>query len=134
MKRFFVTFVVILSLFFLVGCNRISIYSDENAVLKFQGKMLGDNTELTQILTREETTIAREYLSSAEYTPGQGGCPFDKDISISFGDQIFAIGYDDCPSVYWINSDKCYTVSTEGRNYIVSLFEKYVGYFPFPKT
>ena len=56
------------------------------------------------------------------------------EIAAEYPDQIFAIGYDDCPSVYWINSDKYYTVSTEGRNYIVSLFEKYVGYFPFPKT
>lgn len=130
MKRISAALLIIIFLFPFAGCSRISIDYDGNATLKFCRKRKDDNTELTQILTEEETRNVKAYLSSAEYTPGEGGCPFDEDISITFGDQVFAIAYDDCPGVWLLDSDKYYTMSEEGRNYIVSLFEKYVGYFP----
>ena len=132
MKRFSATLLIILFLFSMGGCNRISINYDGNATLKFCGVCKDDKTKLTQILTEEETRIAKAYLSSAEYTPGVGGCPFNKNISITFGDQVFAIAYDGCPIIWILDSDKYYTMSEEGRTYIVSLFEKYVGYFPCP--
>ena len=132
MKRILAVLLLVTSLFALAGCNRISITYKGNAVLKFCGKWKGDNTDITQILTKEETNKVKAYLRSARYTPGQGGCPFDEDISITFGDKVFCIAYDDCPGVWIFGSDKYYSVSEEGHTYIVSLFEKYVGYFPFP--
>jgi hypothetical protein len=132
MKRFFAALLIAISLFSLAGCNHISINYDGNATLNFSGKAKDDNTELTQILTEEESLKVKTYLSNAKYTPGQGGCPFDESISITFGNQIFAIAYDDCPGVWLPGTDKYYKISEEGRNYIVSLFEKYVGYFPYP--
>ena len=132
MKRIFACLLILVTLFSLVGCNRISIRYEGNATLNFCGKWIYDDTRLTQVLTEEETKNAKKYLSEAKYSPGVGGCPFDEDVSIVFGDQVFAIAYDDCPCVYLVGSDKYYTMSEEGRNYIVSLYEKYVGYFPFP--
>ena len=133
MKRLFAVLLILISLLCLGGCNRISIDYDGNATLKFRGKWVGDNTKLTQTLTREETRKVMTYLSFAKYCPGEAGCPFDEDISITFGDQVIAISYDDCPTVWLAGSDQYYEVSQEARDYIVSLFQKYVGYFPFPK-
>ena len=129
MKRVFAALLVLISLFSLIGCSKISIDYDGNATLKFCGKREGDSTELTKTLTEEETYTVKTFLSSAEHSSGVG-CPFDENISITFGDQVFAIAYDDCPSIWLVGSDKYYTLSKEGTAYIVSLFEEYVGYFP----
>lgn len=132
MKRILAVLLFVTALFVLTGCNHIFIDYEGDAVLKYCGKWEGDNTDITQVLTKEETNKVKTYLCSATYTPGQGGCPFDENISITFGDQVFCIAYDDCPGVWILGSDKYYSVSEQGRAYIVSLFEKYVGYFPFP--
>lgn len=130
MKRFFAALLILISLFSFAGCNRISIDDDGNATLKFHGTAKDDRTELTQILTEEETRKVNAYLSAAEYIPAGAGCPFDENISITFGKQVFAIAYDDCHSVWLVGSDRYYAVSDEGGKYIRSLFKKYVGYFP----
>ena len=132
MKRFAVTLLLLLFLLAFAGCNRITINYKGNATLNFSGNSLGDTTDLTQILTEEETEKVEAYLSSAEYVPGGVACPFDSETSITFGEQIFAISTDDCPTVLLVGSNQYYRMSEEGRNYIVSLFEKYVGYFPYP--
>lgn len=108
----------------LSGCSRISIPSNSNGALKASG--------FTQILSQEESIKVKKYLTKARCASGIPGCPFDKNISIAFDEQVFAIAYDDCPSVWLAGSEDYYRISEEGRSYIVSLFEKYVGYFPYP--
>ena len=130
MKRLVASFLTALILVSMAGCHRITIHDNGNATLKYSGKWMGDTTEVTQILTEEETRNVKAYLTSATYTPGQGGCPFDEDISITFGDQVFCIAYDGCAGVR-LGTDKYFQISEEGRQYIVSLFVKYVDYFPY---
>ena len=132
MKKFCAVLLFMVFLFSMAGCNRISIGKDESATLRFRGIVTGDTTKLTQVLTQEEASKVREYLKSARLDGGIGGCPYDKDISIAFGDQVFAIATDSCNTVWLVGSDKYYVVPQEGFDYIKSLFVKYVGYFPAP--
>ncbi|MBO5323072.1 MAG: hypothetical protein J6A88_03095 [Oscillospiraceae bacterium] len=129
MRRFFAGLLLLTVLFSLVGCNALVIHYDGNAVLKFQGTQTGDNTKITQTLTEEETNKVKTYLTAAKYSPGTGGCPFHENISITFDDQVFAVAYDGCYCIWLVGSDKYYTLSKEGYDYIISLFEKYVGKF-----
>ena len=129
MKRFFVGLVLILFLFSLVGCSPIMITTNDNAVLKYDNSWKRGHINLTQTLTAEETRVVKDYLTSAEYTPGAGGCPFSEKASITFGDQIFAFSQDGCHGIWIIGTDRYYSLSDEGYNYIVSLFEKYAGEF-----
>ena len=131
MKRFFALLLIPVTLLALTGCNRISIRDDGNAVLRYSDIGFGDTGEFSQTLTEEETRNVKEYLTSAEYSPGVGGCPFDERVSITFADQVFAIAGDGCTTIWIVGTDKYYTISEEGRKYIASLFEKYCGYCRF---
>ncbi|KIR01133.1 hypothetical protein P261_02913 [Lachnospiraceae bacterium TWA4] len=55
-------------------------------------------------------------------------CGFNKNISISFGDMVFCIAYDEC-NVVKLN-DRCISISEEDRQKIDKIFEKYGGHFP----
>ena len=131
MKRFLAIILFLVSLLALTGCNRISIRDDSNAILRYSGIWFGDQGDYTQTLTEEETRKVKDYLTSAKYNPGVGGCPFDERVSITFADQVFAIAGDGCTTIWIVGTDKYYTISEEGRKYIASLFEKYCGYCRF---
>lgn len=135
MKRWFAVLLVILSLFSLAGCNGFSIKYDDAATLNFHG-LNDDPTEVVQLLTEEETRKVKDYLSDAKYDPniGPGGCYFKESIFISFGEQVFWVSLDDCPTIWYQGNRNGYVLSEEGKDYIDSLFEKYVGYFPFPEN
>jgi len=127
MKR---TFAIALSVFLLLslaGCNRISIHHQGNATLNYFGNVKGNNVELTQTLTEGETQVVKKYLNLARYCHDGAGCPFDENISIAFGDQVFAIATDDCPTIWVVGSNDYYTISDAGRSYIISLFQKYIA-------
>ena len=132
MKRIFACFLILVSLFALVGCQRITIKYEGNATLKFCEVWDSDTADITQVLTEEESYQVKKYLTESTYLESGAGCPFDENISIIFGDRIFAVSCDDCPTIKDVISKKYYRMSDEGREYIVSLFKKYVGYFPFP--
>lgn len=123
MKRLLTAIVILLAAITLTGCNRISISYEGDAVLNYTGAV-------TQVLTKEETETVKAYLSDAAYSYNQLACSFREDISITFGDQSFAIAYDDCASIWLPDSNAYYTIPEEARAYIVSLFVKYVGHFP----
>ena len=127
MKRLFAVLLSIFLLLSLAGCNRISINHRGNATLNYCGKVRGNDIELSQALTAEETSSVKKYLTSARYCHDGAGCPFDENISIAFGDQIFAVATDDCPTVWIVGSDDYYTISDAGRSYIISLFQKYIA-------
>lgn len=129
MKRLIPIILILLMAPFLFGCNRISIAKEDTAVLYFDGSAFDDDRTITQPLTQQESDKLRTIIQKAKYTR-DGACPFGKEVSISFGDQVFAIGYDDCETFKDLSSRKNYLVSVEEKDYIKSLFVKYVGYFP----
>ena len=77
-----------------------------------------------------EAMLMRIIFSFKFYDPGIGGCPFEEDISVSFGDTVYAIAKDDCPSAKnWSNS-KFIVFNRLEFPQIVALFQKYFGETP----
>jgi hypothetical protein len=134
MKRFIAILCSLLILCSLAGCQKISIDYDGDAVLTCDTKkigMPGEGIQVTVTLTDLETKTVKSYLASAKHCGASGaGCPFHKDLSIDFGDQVIAIGYDSCGCVWIVGTDDYYELSNEAISYINSLFEKYAGYHP----
>ena len=133
MKRFFAIACSLLILCSLAGCHTISIDYDGEAVLTCETKRITNRIEeqlVIETLTAEETRMVKKYLSSAKYEADGAGCPFDKNVSIAFGDRVFAIGFDSCGAVRDVTMNEDYGLSKEGIAYINSLFEKYVGCHP----
>jgi len=120
--------VLTVTLLLLSGCSRIRIDDTGNAALRYSSMAVGDDTKFTQLLTEEETLRVKEFLSAGKHLPTGVGCPFTEEISVAFGGQLFAIGWDGCPTVRLANSDgtfEYYEISQEGLDYITALFEKY---------
>lgn len=110
-----------------IGCERIFIFSGGNATLTF---IFGDK-HIVQTLTEEETKTVKELFSGKPSSFFElPACPFDENISISFGSQTFAIAGDDCDTVKDWGMNRYFDIGPEGKEYIKALFEKYGGYFP----
>ena len=112
---------ICVAVWFAKGCPP-HIPATATAVLRYS-----TNTEVT--LTAEETRMVRQYLKQGHYSFDGAGCPF-RDASISFGDAVYGISTDDCPTFQRMDNQKAYEMTEKGRNYIISLFEKYAGHFP----
>lgn len=87
------------------------------AVLTYKG------TQVT--LTAEESFRMRWILSWKFYDYGIGGCPFREDISISFGNTVYAIACDGCASAKDWNNERYFIFNREEFEQIAALFEKY---------
>ena len=129
MKRFLTILLTIVTLFTIAGCNK----NQNNAILKFSGIWEIDNTELTQVLTDEESEKVKQYLSSATSLDFVPNCIFYENVSITLDGQVYAISCDNCPTFWIVGSDDYYRMSEEEKAYIESLFIKYVGYFAVPR-
>lgn len=132
MKQFTALLLIVAIVFAFAGCNKPAPAHQNNATLYFGGVQEGDRTDLTQVLTEEETQKTKEYLSSAELIGYEPKCLFSENVSIALDGKVYAIAYDSCPSFWLVDTNDYYTISVEGKSYIESLFTKYVGYFPFP--
>lgn len=123
--------VLTVMLLLLSGCSRIRIDDTGNATLRYSSMTAGDGAKFTQLLTGEETLRVKEFLSAGKHLPTEVGCPFTEEISVAFGGQLFAIGWDGCPTVRLASSDgtyEYYEISQEGLDYITALFKKYTNW------
>lgn len=133
-RRILIAFLCILPLWVLLSLNRITILGDNPATLRFTGVSAKDaGKSITHSLTDEETRKVKSILSAAVRQYSMPACPFDNEISLAFGDRVFAIAYDGCAMVLEAETGKYFAISDDGKEYFISLFEKYAGYFPFPK-
>jgi len=123
MKRCCILLCVIGLLLALCGCNRIRIPATESATLYFRNALQGDLRKQAYSLSAAETARLRECLQNAKHNAGIGGCYYHEDISISFGDQVFAIAWDGCETLWDMNTDKYYEIEKKDWEYILSLFE-----------
>ncbi|MCL1879216.1 MAG: hypothetical protein FWF71_01115 [Actinomycetia bacterium] len=102
--------------------------------------------KINACLTPEESTLLKGILNNRRLYSDSPSCGFDEDISIRFGDQIFCVAHDTCPTiVYSRGGDKdcdaasaadrlCMTISKTEREIIDQIFEKYGGFFPCTRT
>ena len=81
-------------------------------------------------LTAAEALCMREIFRYKLYNDGIGGCPFEKDVSISFGDTVYAIALDGCQCAKDWNKEKCIELNNLEFPQIAALFKKYFGDTP----
>lgn len=129
MKKFLAIILSVILLLSAAGCanTHTQISDSSQATLKF---IYGDK-EIVQVLDAEDTAKMSEIFSNKPLDGGSvPSCGFDEDISITFGNQTFAIACDDCAVVKDCKNNKYFDISNEDKEYIVSVFEEYGGHFP----
>ena len=89
------------------------------AVLQYEGK------EVT--LTQEEAFRMRCIFSFKFYEYGIGGCPYEEDISITFGNTVYAIATDGCYTAKDWHGEHYISFNSVEFDAIAALFEKYFG-------
>lgn len=118
--------VILLSLLF-TGLTKAIVFPDNNATLTF---IYGDKN-IVHTLSDAETENIRKILSTKNpdyfLLPA---CGFDKNISISFGNQTFSFACDGCNIAEISPFTRHIDITEEETEYIHSLFEKYGGFFP----
>lgn len=128
MKRLTILVLAVTLLICVSGCSRIRIPKDERAVLTFHILPEADGTEpIVETLTAEESALVRQILMGAKHNPGIGGCAYTEGVSFTFGDQVYAVAYDGCHTIWDIQNEKYYVVDEAEWDYIVSLFARYGG-------
>lgn len=92
------------------------------AVLHYEGTAIE--------LPVEEALLMRMIFSFKLYDPGIGGCPFEEDVSISFGDTVYAIALDGCHCAKDWNKEKYIELNNLEYQQIAALLKKYCGDTP----
>ena len=77
-----------------------------------------------------EAMLMRIIFSFKLYNPGIGGCPFEKSISISFGETVYAIALDGCRCAKDWNKERYLELNESEYQQIAALFNKYCGETP----
>lgn len=127
MRKNLASFLLVILLLSAAGCAQTKISDSSRATLKF----IYADKEIVQVLDADNTARIAEMFSDKALDGGSTpSCGFDENISITFGNQIFAIACDDCAVVKDCTSNKYFDITNAGKAYLVSLFEEYGGFFP----
>ena len=81
-------------------------------------------------LISEEAEQMKKIFRFKFYDFGIGGCPYEEDISITFGDTVFAIATDGCYSAKEWDAERYIVFSRSEFEQIAALFKKYCGNTP----
>lgn len=130
MKRFALFVLLLVLLICVSGCSQIRIPQNELAVLTYHEHVMGNTETIVETLTAEESARVRQILMDAKHNAGIGGCAYYEDVSLTFGEQVFAVANDGCETIWDIQNDKYYEVDKEDWTYIKALFEQYGGKLP----
>lgn len=126
MRRISAIILSVILLLSVAGCAKTKISDSSQATLKF----IYADKEIVQVLDADDTSkIAEMFSGKALDGSSIPSCGFDEDISITFGNQIFAITCDDCAVVKDCTNDKYFDITNADKDYLVSLFEEYGGFF-----
>lgn len=127
MKKIALIVCVLVMMLCVCGCSRIRIPQDELAVLTYDPPIVGNEVRIVETLTAEESARVRQILMDAKHNAGIGGCAYTEEISFTFDDQVFAVAWDGCETIWDIQNEKYYEVNKEDWAYIKALFERYGG-------
>ena len=101
----------------LVYVNYSTSVPTGTAVLHCEGKSFP--------LTWKESEQMRKIFDFKFYNPGIGGCYYEEDIAISFGDRVFAIALDGCWTAKEWDAERCIEFNRLEFELIAALFKKY---------
>jgi len=115
--------ILIIALILVTAFGILNIFSTGipvgKAVLTYKG------TQVT--LTPEESYQMWKIFVFKFYRYGIGGCPYEEDVTISFGNAVYAIATDDCYTAKEWNKEKYFEFNRLEFQQIAALFEKYCG-------
>ena len=127
MKRLIIIVFAFVLLLCASGCSQIRIPKNQLAVFTYHEPYVGNTETIVETLTAEESAKVRQILMDAKHNAGIGGCYYSEQISFTFGDQVFAVAWDGCETIWDVQNDKYYEVDKEEWAYIEALFEQYGG-------
>ena len=81
-------------------------------------------------LTWKDAEQMRKIFDFKFYNPGIGGCHYEGDVAISFGDRVFAIALDGCWTAKEWNIERYIEFNRLEFEQIAALFKKYCGDTP----
>lgn len=81
-------------------------------------------------LTEEEVSTVTKILNNKRSYIDNPSCGFDKNVSITFGNDIYCIACDKCGIIKLWHKEKYIFISDEDREKINKIFENYGGTFP----
>jgi len=129
MKRLWIIFTVLATALSFCGCTETKVNQNANVTLTF---VYGD-VNVSVSLPEEECEKVIAILNGNKYDPlasGVPACGFDKNISLTVGNRVYAIARDTCGTVQDLGNLKYFSISQEDVEYIHTLFQKHGGYFP----
>jgi len=118
--------IVCICLAILVILSTLAIPSTGNPSGKAMLHYEGTSVELTAT----EAVSMQQIFRFKLYNDGIGGCPFEEDISISFGDTVYAIALDGCHCAKDWNKERYIELNDLEYQQIAALFKKYCGDTP----
>ena len=81
-------------------------------------------------LSNEDSQILKAIFNNKKLYSDNPSCGFTPNISIRFGDDVFSIACDNCPIIRLDNKNKYLKVSSEERETINKIFDKFGAKFP----
>ena len=129
MKRLFTILIAAVIMLSICSCAKTSVNRNANVALTF---IYGEEN-IGVTLEDDEAERIIDILDGNNYYSifsGIPSCGFDKNISLSVGNRVFAIACDSCHCIQDLSNLKYFSIAQEDMEYIHSLFEKYGGFFP----
>lgn len=129
MKRLFAIVFFLAVMLSICGCSQTRVTKGSDVTLTF---IYGEEN-IRVVLDDEEAEKVIAILDGNRYdsiTSGVPSCGFDRNISLTVGNRVFAIACDTCNCVQDLGNLKYFDISQADMAYIHSLFEEYGGYFP----
>lgn len=126
MKKRLIILVICISLAALVLLGILTIPNTGNP----SGKAMLQYEDISVELTDEEVSYIQQIFRYKRYNDGIGGCPFEKNISVSFGETVYAIALDGCRCAKDWNKEKYLELNESEYQQIAALFKKHFGDTP----
>ena len=123
MKRLASVILILVLLVCTAGCSQIRIPKNELAAMTYYEN--GNTEGVSKPLTVEESENLRRILKDAKHNAGIGGCAYDKERILVFGDREFMFADDGCLTMMDVENEKYYEVDKEDWEYIMQLFVQY---------
>ena len=123
MKKIALIVCVLVMMLCVCGCSQIRIPKNELAVMTYYEQ--GNTEGVSKTLTAEESENLRQILKDAKPHAGIGGCAYDKERILVFGDREFMFADDGCLTMMDVENEKYYEVDKEDWEYIMQLFVQY---------
>lgn len=126
MKKRLIILIICISLAALALLGILTIPNTGNP----SGKAVLQYEDISVELTSEEASCIQQIFRHKHYNDGIGGCPFEKSISISFGETVYAIALDGCRCAKDWNKERYLELNESEYQQIAALFNKYCGETP----